>query len=1751
MNIMKRIACTIACMVLLAMTSVSSAQVTDVSQRREALAKWSTYRQIANQATDHSAFDQLLVEAEKATTDAETQSYDAQLWTALKHLIATGETKTGQFDLTALVASSFEVREFTNSKTGNVTYTLTDMPAGNYTLKVQAFQRPADNLTSNSWYESGRDVYKTNMFLGSAMQPIKNINDDARFRLTQASSDTEGANSLSVPGSLAGAKAAFNAGLYWNVMRTTVEADGDLRVGVRIASASTDNWMVCGQMRLYYGAKTVEKTLRQLVRYNITEDTYANVETDIVVNPGKPVPLCLPFNLNKSQTDSLFKAVYVLGGVEEVDGKLVGKLVPVSTIEAGHSYYVEVDETTTVGGKDVLMRAVVPDSVPALWEGGYMVGTYMTKGYGATLYLSPALQPKASTLTLQPMDYNDMSFTTNLENTTARRYLATGPYTEASPSVISSYYMTPPLRRDQPKAVVIPVPESTDRIKLTLAFKPDFSDGKSQNFVAGTTMCEVQNLVPQRTYYYKVEQGEEVLTSGQFKTEGVVRMIKASSVSNIRDLGGWTNCDGNTVRYEKIYRGSELNVGQVLNSYDLRKLQMVGMAAEIDLRATYNVNGQNTASTFGSSVPYYFSDLGRWSDNTLQLDVDKWSGTFKFLVNNVNAGKPLYFHCAVGADRTGCLAQLIEGVLGLSRDQMYHDYELTSYSPAGERKKVKLDPAINYVIQSSKGHTMQEHYFHYLVTKLGVSATDLRDFVNNMIDGETAMLHYPLSFDFADDVYFESMSDIYARCTVGSKVHSGARAQLQADGGEATAVTMKVEGPFIVFANTTLNPATTYTLTIPASAIDNPEGTSNTEAVSLRFQTPDTFAQRGYLYAPALDKFVSRGANFGCRIIADNFGLPVAISTDTDGDRLLSFLDNGLYLSHDGYGDRASTATNLKWTIETVDDGFVLKSSTGKYMALTGNSYLTANASTAAQATKLVMKTAAEQREIVSRLQFDNNIAALKKAGVETTDDAIASQIAAYKTTNLTSNIKNATSGSTGSWPLTEPADAKTASAQAYNTGNYGGELFNKHGYVSQTISVDRAGLYKVTATILSRQGSNANCYSLGREGYALSNAYISVNDTYWAQVPDWYSAAASSSNPDNTGQAKTLMDQGKYRVELYAYVDASKRITIKVHQPAYTVFTWCVFNNFTLTRIETEGGTDIEDPDADLTGEGYTDLLPSMFRQWDDAVNPTTSSDVACEYHIDEPAITVYGDASLPYLNYADLSDYEKLIVVVTSDTPRMYFNKVDGGKYDASNEAASGRIEITPAGGWAEKYYTVENGRWTIDLKQMVADKGYARLNGIKGPTYDTPVTVSKMVLYKTPRRLPANGEKGYLYSPATKKFVTADGTLGNTGELFTIKDENTTFTTPDGRTLPAFRFLTDHQSAGGDHGSGQTMLSVRNLDRVTTTEDYGYGVFSLYLGESGSTFRIMNAKNADRGIHKQYDCLGYEGDVLKFVAEADAPYWIFMSESEYEKQNPVGDARAALQQVIEAAETVNPLGYSESSLEALDKAVEAAKDLLNDSAATTENLEKATTDVQTALEGLTLGDGYSLLDASMYHIWSGDAPGSTIVGNYDGTSGDDTFYGDGNLVIENYADLTDYDKLIITVTSNTPRLFFNKVDGGKYNASDENGSGRIEISTAGGWAEKYFTVIDGVWTIDLAAIRADKGYVHLNAIKGPAYGQSVDISSMLLYKASETTGISQVSNWQMVTDESVVYTISGQRVAAPQRGLNIVDGKKVLVK
>lgn len=107
------------------------------------------------------------------------------------------------------------------------------------------------------------------------------------------------------------------------------------------------------------------------------------------------------------------------------------------------------------------------------------------------------------------------------------------------------------------------------------------------------------------------------------------------------------------------------------------------------------------------------------------------------------------------------------------------------------------------------------------------------------------------------------------------------------------------------------------------------------------------------------------------------------------------------------------------------------------------------------------------------------------------------------------------------------------------------------------------------------------------------------------------------------------------------------------------------------------------------------------------------------------------YGDGSV--IRYADLSAYAKLIVTCTEGAPRFLFNRdVDEGQW-SENEAESHLIDNTK-GGWSAKYFTSEEKdgvtTWTVDLAQMVADKGYAHLHAIKGANWAN-CTATKMVV------------------------------------------------------------------------------------------------------------------------------------------------------------------------------------------------------------------------------------------------------------------------------------------------------------------------------------------------------------------------------------------------------------------------------------
>jgi hypothetical protein len=681
-----------------------------------------------------------------------------------------------------------------------------------------------------------------------------------------------------------------------------------------------------------------------------------------------------------------------------------------------------------------------------------------------------------------PTVFTDLAYTFNVENDEVASYLANTTYDESTATVIPNYSTEVALRNDQPATIRIPLPEQSTDATLSLALSSDYAGAETHTISAGNIFYEIKNLMPQQTYYYKIETDFGIIASGTITTTGRLRMMKSEGISNMRDLGGWINADGNRIHYGKLYRGSELVGGKTYTASvaDLQMLADLDIAAEVDLRENADFASGLLNSSAISDATYYYANLNRWGEDALNLDNSKFKDGFDLILAALKAGHAAYFHCIYGADRTGCFAFLLEGLLGLPVDQLYKDYELTSFSSAGKRNKPDLDPKLQY-IKALQGDNLQQKFYNYWRGAVGVSEADLNDFINIMVDGTS--------------------------------------------------------------------PITTSTLAdLPTKTVEDGEY---------------------YIYIPTLSQFLGRGDSYGTRGVADNYGVPAQISTNGANVSTVKYLDNNLYLGSDGFTDKGANYKTVSWSIEKCGDGLVLKSHNGNYLKINESGHARVEAFTLDEATPITLKSLVEQKAIVAATQQENILDAATKVGItaSTISDFTSALETDYTAIASTASIKSANAGSTSNWPLTQPTLITNTSTSGYNVGSYGGELYQCHGYISQSVRVPHAGLYKLTLNALYRQGTNEICYSLGQKGYELSNAYVSINDEYFAKIPSWYSDAADNSNPNNTDQASELISAGKYTVEVWAYIGREKLARIRIYVPGYTPYGWCLFNNFTLTE--------------------------------------------------------------------------------------------------------------------------------------------------------------------------------------------------------------------------------------------------------------------------------------------------------------------------------------------------------------------------------------------------------------------------------------------------------------------------------------------------------------------------------------------------------------------------------------------------------
>ncbi|MBR4821988.1 MAG: tyrosine-protein phosphatase, partial [Bacteroidales bacterium] len=250
----------------------------------------------------------------------------------------------------------------------------------------------------------------------------------------------------------------------------------------------------------------------------------------------------------------------------------------------------------------------------------------------------------------------------DLENKVVRSYLDLldmMPYRDGdySYSVVDDYYaMTTSYRKDHPYPVSVEweFPAGGGNQRILVADNPDFTDPVIYSISGSAVSYDIYNLIPGKHYHWKVTSSSgEYVDGGEFMTTGRRRFLKVDNICNVRDLGGILTADGRKrIRFGLVFRGAVLDLRTDSEAVGITSSPL---GEDIDYVRFSNAND------------YYYDKC--WTSDVYILAI-QWHN------DRLREGKPVYFHCIYGADRTGTLAFLLESLLGVGENELAKDYEL-------------------------------------------------------------------------------------------------------------------------------------------------------------------------------------------------------------------------------------------------------------------------------------------------------------------------------------------------------------------------------------------------------------------------------------------------------------------------------------------------------------------------------------------------------------------------------------------------------------------------------------------------------------------------------------------------------------------------------------------------------------------------------------------------------------------------------------------------------------------------------------------------------------------------------------------------------------------------------------------------------------------------------------------------------------------------------------------------------------------
>ena len=273
---------------------------------------------------------------------------------------------------------------------------------------------------------------------------------------------------------------------------------------------------------------------------------------------------------------------------------------------------------------------------------------------------------------------------------------------------------------------------------VTISLSADLKDGKSYETVEPSLV--LTDLFVGETYFWQVSSevdGKAVKSDlFTFKTDASPRTIFLDGVSNTRDIGGYKSINGKKLKQGMIYRGGSPD--DITKDGLSAASKIYGIKTQLDLRTESEAE---RGCSFGATGNYINISGAYYIGGKTGLDFEENKSVIanELRVFTEEKNYPVYFHCALGRDRTGTLAMLIEGLCGVSEMDIRLDYELSALSVSGTKDKNKISyminnlfkPTIEYIKGFGDG-SLQSGCENYLLT-LGLTKAEINKIIEIMV----------------------------------------------------------------------------------------------------------------------------------------------------------------------------------------------------------------------------------------------------------------------------------------------------------------------------------------------------------------------------------------------------------------------------------------------------------------------------------------------------------------------------------------------------------------------------------------------------------------------------------------------------------------------------------------------------------------------------------------------------------------------------------------------------------------------------------------------------------------------------------------------------------------------------------------------------------------------------------------------------------------------------------------------------------